>query len=238
MAAPATGAEVRAEWRRRFDRPGPGAIICVGLNYHDHAEEQGVEAPSAPLLFSKLPASLSGPGEPIALPPESAHVDAEAELAVVIGARARRVGVADALDVVAGYACADDVSARDIQFADGQWLRGKSFDGFCPLGTRIVGVSELGDASGLRIVQRVNGEILQDSSTAGLIFGVRELVAYASAVTTLEPGDVILTGTPAGVGIFRDPPVPLRPGDVVEIEIEGIGTLINPVVAEDAPAGP
>ena len=135
---------------------------------------------------------------------------------------------------MAGYVCANDVSARDIQFEDGQWLRGKSFDGFCPLGTSPVGTAELGDASGLRIVQRVNGVVLQDSSTDDLIFGVAELVAYASNVTTLEPGDLILTGTPAGVGIFRDPPVPLRPGDVVEIEIEGIGTLVNPVVAEPA----
>lgn len=237
MAEVTTGAEVRASWQRRFGRPGPGAIICVGLNYHDHAAEQGVEAPSEPLLFSKLPNSLSGPGEPIVLPLESSHVDGEAELAVVIGARARRVRRADALSVVAGYACADDVSARDIQFADGQWLRGKSYDGFCPLGTRIVDVAELGDASGLRIVQRLNGEVLQDSSTDQLIFGVPELVAYASAVTTLEPGDVILTGTPAGVGIFRDPPLPLRAGDVVEIEIEGIGTLANPVVAEPAADG-
>ena len=234
MAPVVTGAEVRAEWSRRFGRPGPGAIICVGLNYHDHAAEQGVEAPSQPLLFSKLPNTLSGPGEAIALPPESNHVDGEAELAIVIGTKARRVGRSDAVGVVAGYVCANDVSARDIQFEDGQWLRGKSFDGFCPLGTSLVGTGELGDASGLRIVQRLNGVILQDSSTDDLIFGVAELVAYASNVTTLEPGDLILTGTPAGVGIFRDPPVPLRPGDVVEIEIEGIGTLVNPVVAEPA----
>jgi len=228
---------MRAEWTRRFGRSGPGAVICVGLNYHDHAAEQGVEPPSAPLLFSKLPGSLSGAGDPIVLPFESAHVDAEAELAVVIGARARRITRASALDVVAGYVCANDVSARDVQFGDGQWLRGKSFDGFCPLGDRIADVATLGDARALRIVQRLNGDVLQDSSTDDLIFDVPQLVAYASSVTTLEPGDVILTGTPAGVGIFRSPPLPLAPGDVVEIEIEGIGVLVNPVVAEAGPSG-
>jgi 2-keto-4-pentenoate hydratase/2-oxohepta-3-ene-1,7-dioic acid hydratase in catechol pathway len=137
-----------------------------------------------------------------------------------------------ALEVVAGYVCANDVSARDLQFRDGQWLRAKSFDGFCPLGTQPAAVSEVGDASGLRVVQRLNGEVLQDSTTDQLIFGVPALVAFASAVTTLEPGDVILTGTPAGVGIFRSPPVPLRDGDLVEVEIEGVGRLVNPVVAE------
>lgn len=225
-------AGVRAEWARRFGRPGPGAIICVGLNYHDHAEEQGVEPPREPLLFSKLPNALADDGDAIVLPRESDHVDAEAELAIVIGARARRVAPGSALEVVAGYVCANDVSARDLQFRDGQWLRAKSFDGFCPLGARLADVSEVGDASGLRIVQRLNGDVLQDSTTDQLIFGVRALVAHASAVTTLEPGDVILTGTPAGVGIFRSPPLPLRDGDVVEIEIEGVGRLVNPVVAD------
>jgi len=224
--------DVRKEWTRRFGRPGPGAIICVGLNYHDHAQEQGVEPPSEPLLFAKLPNALAGDGDPIVLPVESDHVDAEAELAVVIGTRARRVAPEAALEVVAGYVCANDVSARDLQFRDGQWLRGKSFDGFCPLGTRLVPVSELGDASGLRIVQRLNGEVLQDSTTDRLIFDVPALVAFASAVTTLEPGDVILTGTPAGVGIFRSPPVRLSDGDVVEVEVEGVGRLVNPVQAE------
>jgi 5-carboxymethyl-2-hydroxymuconate isomerase len=151
----------------------------------------------------------------------------------VIGRRARFVSPEDALESLAGYTCANDVSARDFQFRDGQWLRGKSFDSFCPLLPELRPVEELGDAGNLRIVQRLNGERLQDSRTSLLIFGVRELVAHASTVFTLEPGDVILTGTPAGVGIFRDPKVSLAPGDEVEIEIEAIGTLRNPVVAAE-----
>jgi 2-keto-4-pentenoate hydratase/2-oxohepta-3-ene-1,7-dioic acid hydratase in catechol pathway len=204
-------------------------IICVGLNYHDHAAEQGAELPSEPLLFGKFPNALSGPGDPIVLPLESRHVDAEAELAVVIGAEGRRVSEADALELVAGYTVANDVTARDLQKSDGQWLRAKGFDTFCPLLPVVVPVSELGDGSGLRIVQRLNGEKLQDSSTSELIFGVPRLVAHASSVFTLLPGDLILTGTPAGVGVHRNPPVALADGDVVEIEIEGIGTLSNPV---------
>jgi 2-keto-4-pentenoate hydratase/2-oxohepta-3-ene-1,7-dioic acid hydratase in catechol pathway len=222
---------IETEWRRRFGVARPHKIVCVGLNYHDHAAEQGVELPSEPLLFGKFANALADPGEPILLPPESSHVDAEAELAVVIGSRCRRVPAADALDAVAGYTAANDVSARDLQFRDGQWLRAKGFDTFCPLLPELVPTSELGDGSGLRIVQRVNGEILQDSSTSDLIFGVPALVAHISNVFTLEPGDVILTGTPAGVGIWRKPPVALAPGDRVEIEIERIGTLASPVAA-------
>jgi 2-keto-4-pentenoate hydratase/2-oxohepta-3-ene-1,7-dioic acid hydratase in catechol pathway len=216
-------------WQERFDRPTPEKIVCVGLNYHDHAEEQGAELPAEPLLFAKLANSVCGPGDSILLPPESGHVDAEAELTIVIGAAGRRLGPDEALDAVAGYTVANDVSARDLQFRDGQWLRGKSFDTFCPILPHIVPVSELGEADGLRILQRVNGAVLQDSSTSKLIFGVRELVAHVSSVFTLQPGDVILTGTPAGVGIFRKPPLALADGDEVEIEIEGIGTLRNPV---------
>jgi 2-keto-4-pentenoate hydratase/2-oxohepta-3-ene-1,7-dioic acid hydratase in catechol pathway len=163
------------------------------------------------------------------LPPESSHVDAEAELVVVIGTEGRRVSEADALGLVAGYTVANDVTARDLQSKDGQWLRAKGFDTFCPLLPGVVPVSELGDGSGLRVVQRLNGDVLQDSSTSELIFGVPRLVAHASNVFTLRPGDLILTGTPAGVGIHRKPPVALADGDVVEIEIEGIGTLRNPV---------
>jgi len=226
-----TATAIRAEWERRFGIPSPGKIVCVGLNYHGHAAEQGVELPLEPLLFGKFANAVIGPGEPIVLPPESNHVDGEAELAVVIGARCRRVDAADALEVVAGYTVANDVSARDLQFRDGQWLRAKSFDTFCPLLPSLVSPAELGDGSGLRIVQRVNGETLQDSSTSDLIFGVPALVAHISAVFTLEPGDVLLTGTPGGVGIFRDPPVALAPGDEVEIEVERVGVLTNPVVA-------
>jgi 2-keto-4-pentenoate hydratase/2-oxohepta-3-ene-1,7-dioic acid hydratase in catechol pathway len=207
-------------------------VICVGLNYRDHAIEQRVELPSEPLLFGKFANAVCGHGDPIVLPAEVGHVDAEAELAVVIGRRARRVPVADALAAVAGYVCANDVSARDLQFKDGQWLRAKGFDTFCPLSHEVVPVDELGDASGLRVIQRLNDTVLQDSSTDQLVFGVRELVAHASTVFTLEPGDLLLTGTPAGVGVFRRPPVSLADGDVVEIEIERVGLLRNPVVAE------
>ena len=157
----------------------PPKIICIGLNYHDHALEQGAELPKEPLLFGKFASALIGPDEAIVLPPESAHVDAEAELAVVIGAAGRRVSEADALDLVAGYTVANDVTARDLQKSDGQWLRAKGFDTFCPLLPGVVPVSELGDGSGLRIVQRLNGEALQDSATSELIFGVPRLVAHA-----------------------------------------------------------
>ncbi|HEX5469435.1 MAG TPA: fumarylacetoacetate hydrolase family protein [Gaiellaceae bacterium] len=216
-------------WQERFNRPVPEKIVCVGLNYHDHAVEQGAELPAEPLLFGKFPNALCGPGDAIVLPPESRHVDAEAELAVVIGREARRIGEADALDVVAGYTVANDVTARDLQARDGQWLRAKGFDTFCPLLPVVVPADELGDGAGLRIVQRLNGEALQDSSTSELIFGVAALVAHASAAFTLRPGDVLLTGTPAGVGVHRKPPVALARGDEVEIEIEGIGVLANPV---------
>jgi 2-keto-4-pentenoate hydratase/2-oxohepta-3-ene-1,7-dioic acid hydratase in catechol pathway len=209
--------------------PAPEKVICVGLNYHGHAREQGADLPHEPLLFGKFASALIGPGDAIVLPPESSHVDAEAELVVVIGMEGRRVSEADALGLVAGYTVANDVTARDLQSKDGQWLRAKGFDTFCPLLPGVVPVSDLGDGSGLRIVQRLNGDVLQDSSTSELIFGVPRLVAHASNVFTLRPGDLILTGTPAGVGIHRKPPVALAHGDVVEIEIEGIGVLRNPV---------
>lgn len=222
---------IHAAWGARFGRPEP-KLICVGLNYHDHADEQRAEPPDEPVLFAKLPNALCGAGDAIVLPPESHHVDAEAELAIVIGRSTKRIGVDNALDAVAGYTCANDVSARDLQFSDAQWFRSKSFDSFCPVGPQIAPVSELGDAGDLRIMQRVNGRTLQDSRTSELIFGVRELVAYVSSVCTLEPGDLILTGTPAGVGYFRQPKERLANGDVVEIEIEGIGILHN--TARDA----
>jgi 2,4-didehydro-3-deoxy-L-rhamnonate hydrolase len=221
---------IRDEWASRFGRREP-KIICVGLNYHDHAAEQDVKLPDEPLLFAKTANTLCGHGDPIVLPLEDGHVDGEAELAVVIGRIARDLKVDDALDVVAGYTCANDVSARDVQFKDGQWFRGKSFDTFCPIGPMLVASDEIGDAGDLRIVQRVNGEVLQDSRTSLLIFDVASVIAFASDVLTLEPGDLILTGTPAGVGYFRDPKHSLRSGDEVEVEIEGIGVLRNPVVA-------
>jgi 5-carboxymethyl-2-hydroxymuconate isomerase len=214
-------------------------IVCVGLNYHAHATEGGrTEIPTEPLLFGKFESALVGDGDTIAIPPESTHTDAEAELAVVIGKRVRRISEDDALDAVDGYLCANDVSARNLQFSDGQWTRAKGFDTFCPIGPgparewKPVPVSELGDGSGLRVRQRLNGEVLQDGNTKDLIFGVRRLVSHASNVFTLEPGDLILTGTPEGVGFYRDPKISLADGDVVEVEIDGIGVLRNPVRAE------
>ena len=212
--------------------PRPGKIVCVGLNYRDHAAEGGMDLPKAPLLFAKWPNTLIGHGDPIVLPPESAQVDYEAELGVVIGTKARRVSERDALDHVDGYLCLNDVSARDLQFADGQWTRGKSPDTFCPVGPRLVPRAEIDDPQALAIRCIVNGEALQDSSTAQMIFSVAEIIAYASQVITLEPGDLIATGTPAGVGVFRDPKVMLQEGDEVSVEIEGLGMLTNPVTKE------
>jgi 2-keto-4-pentenoate hydratase/2-oxohepta-3-ene-1,7-dioic acid hydratase in catechol pathway len=217
---------VRAEWQSRFGRSEP-KIVCVGLNYHAHAVEGGREnVPTAPLLFGKFASALVGDGDAIVLPEGIGHVDAEAELAVVIGKTARSIGAEDARAYIAGYTCANDVSARDAQFGDGQWFRGKGFDTFCPVGPAIV---ELDDPSDLRVVQRLNGEVLQDARTSSLIFDIPTLIAYVSNVLTLEPGDLILTGTPEGVGVFRDPKVTLRPGDVVEVEIDGVGVLRNEV---------
>jgi len=207
-------------------------IICVGRNYAEHAAELGDEPPTAPLLFGKFENTLIGPGDAIVLPREATHVDAEAEVAVEIGVAGRRIAEADALDHVRGYRVANDLSARNLQYTDKQWTRAKGFDTFCAVGSRLVPVSELGDGSGLRVVQRLNGEVLQDGNTDDLIFSVPFLVAYISATFTLEPGDLILTGTPPGVGWARDPKVTLKDGDVVECEVEGIETISNPVVAE------
>jgi 2-keto-4-pentenoate hydratase/2-oxohepta-3-ene-1,7-dioic acid hydratase in catechol pathway len=210
----------------------PGKIVCVGLNYRDHAAEGGMDLPKAPLLFAKWPNTLIGHGDPIVLPPETKQVDYEAELGVIIGRTARRVSEREALDHVEGYICVNDVSARDMQFADGQWTRGKSPDTFCPVGPRLVPREEIDDPQALAIRCIVNGEALQDSSTAQMIFSVAEIIAYASQVITLEPGDLIATGTPAGVGVFRDPKVLLSDGDEVSVEVEGLGTLTNPITKE------
>ena len=222
---------IREFWRERFGIDAPRKIVCVGLNYRDHAAEGGRDAPREPLLFAKLATALIGPGEPIVLPPEDDHVDSEAELAVVIGRAGRRIAREAALDHVAGYTVANDVSARTLQRGDGQWLRAKSFDTFCPLLPALVGVEEIGDASGLRVTQRLNGEKLQDASTDDFLFDVPTVIAHASAAFTLEPGDLILTGTPGGVGVYREPPIAMRPGDVVQVEVERVGVLENPVVA-------
>jgi 2-keto-4-pentenoate hydratase/2-oxohepta-3-ene-1,7-dioic acid hydratase in catechol pathway len=210
----------------------PGKIVCVGLNYLDHAQEGGMELPKAPLLFSKWPNTLIGDGDAIVLPPESKEVDYEAELGVVIGTTAKRVSEADALDHVEGYICLNDVSARDMQFGDGQWTRGKSLDTFCPVGPRLVPREEIADPQQLGIRCILNGETMQDSTTAQMIFSVAEIIAYVSKVITLEAGDLIATGTPAGVGVFKDPKVLLKDGDEVAIEIDGLGTLTNPVRKE------
>jgi 2-keto-4-pentenoate hydratase/2-oxohepta-3-ene-1,7-dioic acid hydratase in catechol pathway len=212
--------------------PRPGKIVCVGLNYRDHAAEGGMDLPKAPLLFAKWPNTLIGDGDAVVLPPESTQVDYEAELGVVIGTKAKRVSERDALDHVEGYICVNDVSARDLQFADGQWTRGKSPDTFCPVGPRLVPRDEIADPQALAIRCIVNGEALQDSSTAQMIFSVAEIIAYTSQIITLEPGDLIATGTPAGVGVFRDPKVLLKDGDEVSVEIEGLGTLTNPFIKE------
>ena len=209
----------------------PGKIVCVGMNYRDHAAESGLEVPERPVLFAKWPNALIGPGAPILLPPGFDEVDYEAELGVVIGARARGLDVDRALDAVAGYVCVNDVSARDVQFAEGQWTRAKSPDTFCPVGPRLAPAPEVGVPQALRIRCLVNGEALQDSSTEHMVFSIAELIAFICESITLEPGDLIATGTPAGVGFTRQPPVFLRPGDEVTVEIDGIGALTNPVRA-------
>jgi len=211
-----------------FDRPGK--IICVGLNYRDHAEESGMEIPKWPLLFAKWPSSVIGPGSPIVLPHQATQVDWEAELGVVIGKRAQRVPEAEALDYVAGYCCANEVSARDIQFADGQWTRGKSFDTFCPVGA-LTPATEVPDPQALGIRCLLNGNVMQSSSTGQMVFTVAEVIAFVSDGITLEPGDLILTGTPPGVGLGQKPPLYLKDGDEVTVEIDGLAPLTNPVQA-------
>jgi 2-keto-4-pentenoate hydratase/2-oxohepta-3-ene-1,7-dioic acid hydratase in catechol pathway len=206
-------------------------IICIGRNYAEHAAELGDEPPTEPLIFGKFENTLIGPGDEIVLPPEANHVDTEAELAVEIGRRGKRILYDDALDHIRGYRVANDVSARNIQYAESQWTRAKGFDTFCPLSRELVPVSELGSGSGLRVVQRLNGAVLQDGNTDDLIFDVPFLVAFVSRVFTLEPGDLILTGTPPGIGWAREPKISMQDGDVVEVEVQGIGVVSNPVIA-------
>jgi 2-keto-4-pentenoate hydratase/2-oxohepta-3-ene-1,7-dioic acid hydratase in catechol pathway len=204
--------------------------VCIGLNYRDHAEEQGVALPEKPLLFAKWPNTLIASGEAIRIPPISTNVDYEAELGVVIGRQARRVAVDDALEFVNGYVVANDVSGRDLQFSDGQWVRGKSLDTFLPVGD-VVPASSVPDVQSLPTRAILNGDVMQDSNTSNMIFGVAEIISFVSQAITLEVGDLIITGTPAGVGAFRKPPVWMQPGDEITIEIDGIGTITNPVVA-------
>jgi 2-keto-4-pentenoate hydratase/2-oxohepta-3-ene-1,7-dioic acid hydratase in catechol pathway len=208
----------------------PGKIVAVGLNYRGHADEQGAQVPERPLLFAKWQTALIGPGEPIVLPAISSSIDYEAELGVVLGERVKGVAASDALAAVRGYVCANDVTARDLQRADRQFTRSKSLDTFCPVG-ELVPAAAVPDPQALRIRCLVNGELRQDSTTADMIFSVAELIAFVSEAITLEPGDLLLTGTPPGVGVFRDPPVFLADGDEVVVEIDGVGRLANPVRA-------
>src|SRR6267378_2269127 len=211
--------------------PRPGKLICIGLNYRDHAAESNMAIPERPVVFSKFSTAVIAPGEAVVLPATSEQVDYEAELAVVIGRRAKNVSASSALDYVLGYTAFNDVSARDFQFADGQWQRGKSCDTFAPMGPAIVTADEIPDPHKLAIKLRLNGKTMQDSNTDQLIFGIPELIAFLSETITLEPGDVIATGTPAGVGFARKPPVFLKHGDEMEVEIEKIGTLNSQVRA-------
>ena len=208
----------------------PGKVVAIGLNYLDHIREAGGRPPERPLVFAKVPSSVAGPGDDIVIDRAlTERVDWEVELAVVVGTPMRDVPAGRALEHVFGYTVANDVSARDVQFADGQWVRGKSFDTFCPVGPAIVTGDEIADPQRLRLTTTVNGERVQDSSTAEMVFGVAELLSFCSRSFTLSPGDLVLTGTPWGCGEFMDPPRSLRHGDVVECAVEGIGTLRNTV---------
>lgn len=211
----------------------PQKLICIGANYAKHAREFGRDLPEEPIIFCKFPTSLRGSGDPIVLPKVSQQVDYEAELVVVIGREGYCIREEDAMDHVAGYTCGNDVSARDWQFSkpSSQWLLGKSFDSFAPVGPWIVTTDEIPDSGNLNICLHLNGQTMQQSNTRNFIFPLPMLIAYVSQVCTLMPGDLLFTGTPEGVGMGRTPPVFLKPGDTVEVEIEKIGTLKNPIVA-------
>ena len=223
--------EVRAPLAR------PGKVICVGLNYHDHCREQGIEPPPYPPLFAKFANAIASPGEAILRPRVTEQLDLECELAVVIGRRASRIGRDEALDHVFGYTILNDITMRDLQREDRRWLRAKGSDGFAPTGPVVVSADELGDAAGLRLRSAVNDETWQDSTTAEMVFDVATIIAFASRTITLEPGDVIATGTPAGVGHFQRPPRYLHHADRLRCEIEGIGVLENTVIDELPRAG-
>ena len=225
VGVPLSQARLRAPISR------PGKIIAVGLNYRDHSLEQGIQPPTTPVIFAKFSTSITGPYDPILIPGDDPQVDYEAEMAVVIGRRGKAIPADRAMDYVAGYMVLNDVSARRWQFADKQWVRGKSCDTFCPIGPWLTTREDVPDPHALHVSCRVNGMLLQDSNTQLLIFRVPQLIAFVSASITLEPGDIIATGTPEGVGIFRKPPVLLQRGDLVEVEIEGLGSLRNPVAA-------
>ena len=208
----------------------PSKIICLGKNYAEHAKEGGFENPDKPLIFCKTPNALNGPYDPIILPKSSGQIDWEVELAIIIAKQGKRIRKTEAWEYIAGFTIMNDVSGREAQFSDSQWFRGKSFDGFAPVGPYIVTPDEIGDVNNLRLIAKVDGEIMQDGNTRNMIFDVCTIIEDISEDITLIPGDIISTGTPAGVGIFRDPPVVLKPGNVVECYIENIGTIVNKVV--------
>lgn len=210
----------------------PPKIICVGVNYRDHCEEQGHPVPTSPVLFAKYPTATLAPDAPVRIPPVTSKVDAEAELGVVIGKGGRHISEKDALRHVAGYLNFNDISARDLQKQDGQWVRAKSLDTFAPMGPVLVTADAIADPQNLKIQGRVNGHIHQESNTSNMVFSVAQIISIISEGIRLETGDVIATGTPGGVGVFRDPPVFLKPGDTVEVEIEGLEVLHNPIARE------
>jgi len=211
----------------------PPKIVCLGLNYRDHAEEAGAEIPEEPIIFMKPRTSIAGPWESVIKPSFVEKLDYEVELAIIIGRKGKDIPVSEAADYIFGYTAFNDISARDIQFKDGQWTRGKSFDTFAPIGPCITTAAQIGDPTNLRLRTRVNGETRQNSSTSMMVFNVYEIVHHLSRVMTLEPCDIIATGTPGGVAVFMKPePKFLQPGDIVEVEIENIGTLINPITEE------
>ena len=234
LCAQPGGGTPLADVRLHAPVPRPGKFICIGLNYRDHAIESGMEIPKIPTVFTKYDNAVCGPGDDIVLPAVSSQVDYEAELGFVIGKRSKNVKAADWRDHVFGYTCVHDVSARDYQLATSQWTIGKTFDTFGPIGPELVSAEEVADPHNLRISFELNGKTLQDSSTNQLVFDVPALLEYLSTVMTLEPGDLVSTGTPPGVGMARKPPVYLQPGDVCKVKIEGIGALVNACVAENA----
>ncbi len=219
-----------AQLRLKAPIPSPSKVIAIGLNYMDHCREQNVPVPARPVVFAKFPSSIIGPSDPIVWDPGlTSQVDLEVELGVVMGRRARNVSQEHAMDYIFGFTVINDVSARDLQFGDKQWVRGKSLDTFCPTGPVVVTTDEIANPHALALRSTINGQMMQDSNTSEMIFNIPYLISFLSQAFTLEPGDLIATGTPNGVGVFRKPQVFLQDGDLVEVEVQGIGKLANPV---------